>query len=148
MPVDDATSRRRAVLVSLERRRWWVHLVLIVSAGASLALEPVLSLHIGLGLLFVAFVVAHLGQRRRVTVSLARRFRSARSLVRPGGRLAMTDAVLTALTIVMLASGLWDWAEGHPTRIRWHAITGVLLAGFLGVHTVRRRARLRASTVR
>jgi hypothetical protein len=69
-------------------------------------------------------------------------------MVGPGGRLAMADAVLTALTVVMLASGLWDWVDGHPTRIRWHAITGVLLAGFLGVHTLRRSSRLRASTLR
>ena len=59
----------------------------------------------------------------------------------------MADAVLGALTLVMLGSGLWDWASGHPTRIRWHAITGVLLAGFLLVHTLRRRGRLRSSRV-
>jgi hypothetical protein len=148
VPPEDRQSRRPAAVVASGRRRWWVHLVLIASALTSLALEPVLTVHIGLGLLFVAFVVAHLAQRRRVSLSLARRFRSVRRLAGPGGRLAMSDAVLTALTVGMLASGLWDWAAGHPTRIRWHAITGVLLAAFLGVHTLRRRTRLRRSTVR
>lgn len=101
-----------------------------------------------LGLIFVAFVVAHVAQRRRVSLSLARRFRSVRTMAGPGGRLALADAVLTALTALMLASGLWDWADGHPTRIRWHAISGVVLAGFLVVHTFRRRTRLRRSIVR
>ena len=132
----------------LERRRWWVHVVLILSAVVSLVLEPLLTLHIALGLLFVGFVGAHLVQRRRVSVSLARRFGSLLALRGPSGRLAVADAALTVLTSAMLASGLWDWLAGHPTRIRWHAITGVLLAGFLLVHTVRRRGRLRGSTVR
>ena len=48
----------------------------------------------------------------------------------------------------MLASGLYDWVAGHPTRIRWHALSGVVLAGFLLVHTLRRRRRLHRSSVR
>ena len=132
----------------LERRRWWVHVALLLSASVSVVLEPVLTVHIALGLLFVAIVPAHLAQRRRVSVALARRFGSARALLAPGGRLALADAALTLLTAAMLASGIWDWRAGHPTRIRWHAISGVLLAGFLVVHTVRRRGRLRGSTVR
>jgi hypothetical protein len=53
-----------------------------------------------------------------------------------------------AVTLVMLASGFWDLFVGHPTKIRWHAITGVLLAVTVVVHTLRRRSRLRASNVR
>ena len=52
------------------------------------------------------------------------------------------------LTAVLLASGLYDWIAGHPTRIRWHALTGVALAGLLLVHTLRRRRRLYRSSVR
>jgi hypothetical protein len=48
----------------------------------------------------------------------------------------------------MLASGFWDWSAGHPTRIRWHAISGIVLTVLLAVHTVRRRSRLRRSKVR
>jgi len=48
----------------------------------------------------------------------------------------------------MLVSGFWDWSAGHPTKIRWHAITGVMLAILLLAHTVRRRSRLRRSAVR
>ena len=148
MDGEASASWRPGDLVRAGRRRWWVHLVLILSAGVSLVLEPLLTLHIALGLLFCGFVAAHLAQRRRVSVSLARRLRSPRGLVRPTGRLAVADAVLTLLTLAMLASGLWDWLAGHPTRIRWHAITGVALTGYLVVHTVRRRRRLRTSAVR
>lgn len=130
------------------RRRWWVHATLIATAAVSLVAEPVLTLHIGLGLVFVAFVVIHLLQRRRTSAALAARLIRLRALPTPGGRLALADAALTALTLVMLGSGLEDWRMGHPTRIRWHAITGVLLAALLLVHTLRRRARLRSSRVR
>ncbi len=71
-----------------------------------------------------------------------------RALARPAGRLALADALLAAVTVGMLVSGFRDWSAGHPTRIRWHAITGVVLAIALLVHTVRRWSRLRRSKVR
>lgn len=37
---------------------------------------------------------------------------------------------------------------GHPTRLRWHAVTGVALAVLLLIHTARRWSRLRRSRVR
>ena len=128
--------------------RWWVHVGLVVSAAVSLAIEPILSLHILIGLVFIPLVAAHLFQRRRVSTSLLSRLAHRRGWLSPSGRLAVADLLLTLLTIGMLASGLWDWLTGHPTTIRWHAITGVALAGFLLVHTVRRRSRLRSSRIR
>lgn len=128
--------------------RWLVHLGLIVSASVSLVFETVLTIHIMVGLVFVALVVAHLLQRRRMSATLVGRLLRVRSWGLPAARLALADAILTALTIGMLASGLWDWRLGHPTRTRWHAISGVVLTGFLLVHTVRRRARLRTSGIR
>ena len=128
--------------------RWWVHVGLVVSASVSLAVEPILSLHILIGLAFIALVGTHLLQRRRVSASLLSRLVHPPGWLSPSGRLAVADLILTVLTIAMLSSGLWDWLTGHPTRIRWHAITGVILAGFLLVHTVRRRSRLRTSRVR
>ena len=71
-----------------------------------------------------------------------------RVLARPSGRLALADLLLAVITAGMLASGFWDWFAGHPTKIRWHAITGVVLAILLMVHTIRRRSRLRRSAVR
>lgn len=137
-----ARSRRPAAL------RLLVHVGLILTATVSLVFEPVLSLHILLGLGFIALVAVHLAQRRRVSASLMARLPHPRGWLRPSGRLAFADLLLAALTLAMLASGLWDWLSGHPTKIRWHAITGVLLAGFLVAHTVRRRYRLRSSRVR
>jgi hypothetical protein len=128
--------------------RWFVHLGLIVAAAVSLVFETVLTIHIVVGLAFVGLVGAHLLQRRRVSATLAGRLLRVRGWGLPAGRLAVADALLAALTIGMLVSGLWDWNIGHPTRIRWHAISGVVLAGFLLVHTLRRRARLRRSGIR
>ena len=138
------TVRRPAGAVT----RWLVHLGLITTVAVSLVFETVLTIHIVLGLAFVALVVAHLLQRRRVSARLAWRLLRVREWAMPAGRLAVSDALLAVLTIGMLASGLWDWRIGHPTRIRWHAISGFVLAGYLLVHTLRRSARLRKSRVR
>jgi dolichyl-phosphate-mannose--protein O-mannosyl transferase len=121
----------------------------MTSAVVSLIFEPIiLVLHIVVGLGFGLLVVAHLIQRRHVSANLAARLAKITGLTRPAGRLALTDALLTALTVAMLVSGFWDWFAGHPTRIRWHALTGVALAVVLAVHTIRRRSRLRRSMVR
>jgi hypothetical protein len=125
-----------------------VHLGLISTAVVSLAFEPILTIHILLGLVFAVLVGAHLIQRRRITGKLASRLLRVRTLNRPGGRLAVADALLVTVTLAMLVSGFWDWSLGHPTRIRWHAISGLVLSGFLLVHTLRRGKRLRSSRVR
>src|SRR5579859_3310135 len=126
------------------RARWLVHLGLIATAAVSLVFEPlVLAIHIEVGSAFAVLAGLHLAQRRRVSARLlARLSRPGRSLAGPAGRLALADALLTAITAGMLASGFWDWSAGHPTRIRWHAITGVALAVLLAVHTARRRSRM------
>jgi hypothetical protein len=141
-----ATSPARSYSASAQRAA--VHLALIVTATVSLVLEPTLSVHIVFGLSFAAFVLAHLGQRRRVSRTLIGRLVDANAVLRPSGRLAVSDTLLLVLTVAMLASGLWDWLAPHPTKIRWHAITGVLLTGYLIAHTVRRRHRLVRSRVR
>ena len=46
-----------------------------------------------------------------------------------------------------LISGFWDWFAGHSTKVRWHAITGVVLAILLLIHMVRRWSRLRRSKI-
>ena len=130
-----------------ESSRWWVHLGLIITVTISLWFEPMLTIHIVVGFVFIGFCVAHIQQRRRITMNLLRRFAYPLALQRAQGRLALADALLAVLTLVMLATGLWDWLSGEPTRTRWHAISGVILTGFLAVHTFRRRARLRRSRV-
>ena len=141
------TITSRATRTRAARARLVVHLGLIAAATVSLVFEPTLSLHILAGLVFVALVVAHLVQRRRVSGRLVRHLLRGRGLAQPAGRLAASDSVLVILTAAMLGSGLWDWLA-EPTRIRWHAITGVLLAGLVGVHTLRRWRRFGRSRVR
>lgn len=130
--------------------RWLVHLGLVATTIVSLVFEPlILAIHIAVGLAFAVLAIAHLVQRRRVSARLlARLSRPGRTLAGPAGRLALADALLAALAAGMLASGFWDWLAGHPTRIRWHAITGVVLAILLLIHTARRWSRLRRSKVR
>lgn len=119
------------------------------AVGVSLMFEPlVLAIHIAVGLAFVVLASMHLAQRRRVSARLLTRLARVRMLAGPAGRLALADLLLAAVTAGMLVSGFWDWLAGHPTKIRWHAITGVVLAILLLAHTVRRRTRLRRSTVR
>ena len=135
-----------------ERRvlsRWLVHLGLIGTLVVSLMSEPlVLAIHIAVGLVFAVLTGLHLAQRRRVSASLLARLARVGILARPAGRLALADLLLAVITAGMLVSGFWDWSAGHPTRIRWHAITVVVLAILLLAHTVRRRSRLRRSAVR
>jgi hypothetical protein len=133
---------RRSVL------RWIVHVTLIGSAITSLALEPVLSLHVAFGLLFVLLVGVHLAQRRRISKRLALRLLKIQKLLAPPGRLALADGFLFIMTMAMLISGFWDLWAPHHTKIRWHAITGVVLTIYLAVHTVRRWRRLRFSQIR
>ena len=121
-----------------------------VAPRGALVFGPlILAIHVVLGLAFAVLAAAHLVQRRRVSARLlARLGRPGRILTGPAGRLALADALLAAMTAGMLASGFWDWLAGHPTRIRWHAISGVVLTVLLAVHTARRRSRLRRSKVR
>ena len=128
--------------------RWLVHIGLIGSAIVSLVLEPILVLHVIFGVLFVFLVACHLAQRRRISKRLAVRLLKARGLLLPGSRLALADGFLFIVTSAMLISGFWDLWAPHHTKIRWHAITGVVMTVFLIVHTVRRRARLRISNIR
>ena len=120
----------------------------MVTALVALVFEPILTIHIVVGLTFSVLVVAHLAQRRRVSLKLLTRLGRLRTLYRSGARRALADALLALVTVGMLVSGFWDWSLGHPTRIRRHAITGIALAVLLVVHTVRRWARLRSSQIR
>jgi hypothetical protein len=111
-------------------------------------LEPILTLHVAFGVAFVLLVGCHLAQRRRISKRLARRLLQVRSLLLPGSRMALADGFLFIITTAMLISGFWDLWAPHHTKIRWHAITGVVLAIFLVVHTLRRQKRLRFSEIR
>jgi hypothetical protein len=147
-----------------ERYRWLGHLGLIVSflaALAALLLRSSITIHIIVGLVFVAFVIVHIAQRRRTTSKLAAQLVHLRSWSKPRGRLGLSDAVLAFLTLNVLVSGVVDWASGRNTPfplreltglpihfIGWHGLSSVVLLCYLLVHVLRRRTRLRRSQIR
>lgn len=148
MDVDTKTSNAETMIdTRIALSRWLIHLGLILTAIVSLALEFVIAVHIIVGLIFVVFVGVHLAQRRRVSMNLIRRLPRITKWAQRSGRMAVSDTLLLTLTLGMLASGFVDLAIGHPTRLRWHAITGVVLAIWLVVHTLRRRTRLKKSSI-
>ena len=142
------TTLERGAASRRQRQRELVYLGLITSVCASLVLEPVMALHVLFGVIFAVLVGGHLAQRRRVSRRLATRLMRWREGLMPARRLAFADGLLLLVTTVMLVSGFWDVWGPHRTKIRWHALSGVILAVFLLVHTVRRWRRLRVSHVR
>ena len=131
------TERRRR-----PRWRWAVDLVLIATAVVSVLLEPVsVAVHSVIGLVFAGFVGPHLWYRRAWIRGTLRRLWQRRSLPR-ALRWGLSQAgLLLVLTVIVTASGLWDWLDGRTT-IRWHAISSIVLLAFLIRHTWTRRGRL------
>jgi hypothetical protein len=143
--------------------RWLVHVGLIatfVGALAALVGTTGTTLHILVGLVFVGVVVVHVLQRRRTTRKLLAGLAHVKVWLRPRGRLAFSDLVLAFLTLNVLVSGLVDWLEGYKTELplsalglpenlmSWHALSALALTAYLGFHVVRRRKRLRSSSIR
>jgi phage-related baseplate assembly protein len=93
----------------------------MASVVVSLSFEFILTVHIVVGLIFVALVICHLVQRRKISSTLARRLTRFTTSQGRLGRMAVSDALLALLTLAMLGSGFVDVALGHPTQIRWHA---------------------------
>ena len=67
------TDTQQQAVRTAQLSRWWVHLGLIVTVTVSLWFEPMLTTHIVVGLAFIGLCVAHVGQRRRVTLNLVSR---------------------------------------------------------------------------
>lgn len=160
--LSQSTSRKDAIA----RRRWTVHLLLIVGFVSAVASAIFLSKkylghsgttnHSIIGLIVLALVLAHLWQRRRTVWRLITGFRSRRS---PGTRkrMAVSDSILWLLFLNATVSGVADFIVGHtiflsipgPTILqKWHAMSVLTLLVYVIVHVIRRRARLRTSHVR
>ncbi len=162
MAVAAATTRG---LSGSERRRWYVHLVLLASLAGSLLslvwLSRSITLHVVIGVLFMVVLLAHFYQRRRTIASLLRRLVGARARARTSTRLAVSDVILELLVLDVLVSGVVDVANHHATElsvltslhfppglVQWHKLAAVLLVVYATVHVVRRRRRLRRSHIR
>ena len=114
-------------------------LVLLAAASVSVATEPMsIAIHSVLGLLFAGFVGPHLWNRRAWIRGTLRRLWRRRSLPRALRWSLSQASLLLVLTVIVTASGLWDWLDGRTT-IRWHAISSIILLAVIIRHTWTRR---------
>ena len=160
--VSESTSLKDAVA----RRRWTIHLLLIVGFIAAVASAIFLSKkyfghsgttnHSIIGLIVLALVLAHLWQRRRTVWRLLTGFRRRRS-TGTRKRMAVSDLILWLLFLNATVSGVVDFIAGHTIFLsipgpnilqKWHASSVLILLVYVIVHVIRRRARLRTSHVR
>ena len=138
-PASGGLSRR---IAGRPLRRWLTDIVLLALGVISLAFEPFsIAVHSIIGLAFVGLVGPHLWGRRRWIAATVAGLRERRRMGLRRRWSLTQAAVLLALALIVTASGLWDWL-GVPTRIRYHAISGVLLIGVTGWHAWTRRRSL------
>jgi hypothetical protein len=151
-------------LRSGERRRWYVHLTLLVSLVGSLLsliyLSHSITLHVVFGVVFMVMLLFHFFQRRRIIKSLLKRLVGRQSRVRVTTRLAVSDIILELLVLDVLVSGIVDGVHHQATQFpfasalglppglsQWHKLAALVLVGYAIVHVIRRRKRLRRSHI-
>jgi hypothetical protein len=123
-------------------RRWLADLVLILAAVISLVFEPLsIAIHSVIGLMFAAAVGPHLWYRRNWIRATLRRAARRRPLPARRRWALLQAASLAVLVIVMTGTGLYDWLATR-TKIRWHAISAVILIAVMIRHAWPRRNRL------
>ena len=128
-----STARKRPLW------RWAVDLVLLTAALVSLLTEPMsIAVHSVVGLVFAGFAGPHLWNRRAWIRGTLRRLWRRRSLPRALRWSLSQASLLLVLTVIVTASGLWDWLDGRTT-IRWHAISSIILLAVIIRHTWTRR---------
>ncbi len=151
----------------MARNRWVVHLALMLSFLAAILSAIFLSKkylghsgvtdHAIIGLLFLVFVLVHLTQRRQTVRRLLSRLMAHSGSKGPRSRLAISDSILWILTLNAMVSGAADFLVGHEIYLsvpgpfifhKWHELSVLVLLGYVIVHVVRRRQRLRTSHVR
>jgi hypothetical protein len=141
------------------RSRLLVHVGLLALLAAALGTLQLLhvrnAIHADVGLVFAGLVVVHLAQRRHRTARMLAQLMRLRPRVERELRLLASDAILTFVTINVVVSGIVDWGRGSPSLLplpqpldRWHLTSSVVLVLYLIVHVLRRRKRLRRSTIR
>lgn len=142
------------------RSRWLVHLGLLACAAAALGTLQLLhirnAIHADVGLVFAGLVMVHLAQRRHRIAGMFTRLWGYRRRVGRELRLLASDAILVFVTANVVVSGILDWGRGTPLLLpvvpaplgRWHLLSSVVLVVYLVIHVLRRRNRLRRSTIR
>jgi hypothetical protein len=147
-----------------ERRRWYVHLALMLTLAGSLLsliyLSHSITIHVIFGVLFMVTLLFHFFQRRRTITSLLKRLVGVQTRTRATTRLAVSDVVLELLVLNVLVSGVVDGVQHHATQIpfateiglppglsQWHKLAAIVLVVYATVHIIRRRKRLRRSHI-
>lgn len=152
---------------SITRRRWVVHVALILAFLAAVASAIFLSKkylghsgttdHSIIGLIVLALVVVHLIQRRSTVKRLISKLVGRRGSTETRPRQAESDLILWLLTLNATISGLVDFIKGQTIYLsipgpaffhKWHAMSVLVLLVYVIVHVLRRRARLRTSRIR
>ena len=140
------------------RSRLLVHVILVFTLLASLvpllifSLGSRVAIHVAIACMFIAFVLVHLGQRRKTVRALLFQLTHFGSGFGNRGRLARSDAVFVFLMLNVLTSGSLDLSIGRNIMIpglgiSWHALSSLLLLGYLLAHVMRRRGRIRSSQI-
>ncbi|MDA8271812.1 MAG: hypothetical protein M0Z39_10530 [Actinomycetota bacterium] len=140
------------------RSRLLVHVILLFTLLASLvpllifSLGSRVAIHVVIACMFIAFVLVHLGQRRKTVRALLFRLTQFGSGFGNRGRLARSDAVFVFLMLNVLTSGSLDLSMGRNIMIpglgiAWHALSSLLLLSYLLAHVIRRRRRIRSSQI-
>jgi uncharacterized protein YebE (UPF0316 family) len=159
--VSDVPATRKPVIQG-ERRRWYVHIALLLTLAGSLVtliyLSHSITIHVIFGVAFMVFVLFHLYQRRRTVASLVKQV-TGRST--GPSRLAVSDTILELLVANVLISGIVDIVNHQATQlnflgslgfppglIQWHKLASFILVGYVIVHVSRRRKRIRRSHIR
>jgi hypothetical protein len=120
-------------------RRWLIDILLIAGAIVSLVFEPLsIAIHSVVGLVFVGTVGPHLWYRRRWIAGTLTRLRRPGRLPAALRWSLSQSSLLLALVVVVTVSGLYDWLDAR-TRIRWHAISSVILIVVVARHAWTRR---------
>jgi hypothetical protein len=140
MPAGSARSYRRDMAhPTAAIRRWLIDILLIAGGIVSVVFEPFsIALHSIIGLIFVGTVGPHLWHRRTwIRATLSRLWRRRRLPARLRWSLSQSSLLLV-LVITVTASGLYDWLDAR-SKIRWHAISSVVLIAVVARHTWTRR---------
>jgi hypothetical protein len=114
-------------------------MLLIAGGIVSVVFEPIpIAVHSVIGLIFVGTVGPHLWHRRAW-------IRRVLGRLRQGGRLPARlrwslsqSFLLLVLVGVVTGSGLYDWLDAR-SKIRWHAISSVVLIVVVARHAWTRR---------
>jgi hypothetical protein len=147
-----------------ERRRWYVHLGLLISLAGSflslIILSRSITVHVILGVLFMVMLLGHLYQRRRTLSSLHKRLVGITVRAKVTRRLAVSDTILELLVTNVLVSGIVDAINHQETQfsllasigfprglVQWHKLAAFVLFVYVIIHVYRRRKRLRRSRI-